>query len=334
MDTPPKHMDYGQGIHALDAGYLRPGLAAVHLIVQAGRVALVDTGTHHSLPVILHGLQALGLGPEAVDYILLTHVHLDHAGAAGVLMARCPNARLVVHPRGAPHMVDPARLVAGATAVYGAETFRALYGEILPVDAARVTEAGDGFELELAGRRLVCFDTPGHARHHLCIHDPASGGVFTGDAFGLSYRELDVDGRPFIFPTTTPVQFEPEAMHASIDRIMALGPSAAYLTHFGRVTDLPRLAGDLHAQLDAFVRLAEAAPVDGALRHAWLVAELEALLIAQLYRHGCRLGDADLRQLLAHDVELNAQGLGIWLDRREHGLDVSPGRSMRLRNGA
>ncbi len=316
MDIPPKHMDYGQGIHALDAGYLRPGLAAVHLIVQDSHVAVVDTGTDQSVPAVLDTLAALGLGPEAVDYILLTHVHLDHAGAAGALMACCPNARLVVHPRGAPHMVDPTRLVAGATAVYGAETFRALYGDILPVAAARVTEAGDGFELDFYGRRLTCFDTPGHARHHLCIHDAASGGIFTGDAFGLSYRELDVDGRPFIFPTTTPVQFEPEAMHASIDRIMALGPSAAYLTHFGRVTGLPRLAGDLHALLDAFVRLAEAAPVDAARRHAWLAAELEALLVAQLRRHGCRLGDADLRQLLAHDVELNAQGLEIWLDRR------------------
>ena len=319
MHTPPHHLDYGQGIHVLDTGYLRPGLAAVHLIIEAGRVALVDTGTRHGVPVLLHGLQALGLGPEAVDYILLTHVHLDHAGAAGALMACCPNARLVVHPRGAPHMVDPTRLVAGASAVYGAETFRALYGEILPVAAERVIEAGDGFELDLAGRRLYFLDTPGHARHHLCIHDAASAGVFTGDAFGLSYRELDVDGRPFIFPTTTPVQFEPEAAHASIDRIMALGPSVAYLTHFGRVADLPRLALDMHALLDAFVRLAEAAPADGARRHAWLVAELESLLISRLRRHGCRLSDAALRALLAHDVDLNAQGLGIWLDRRGRG---------------
>lgn len=316
MYIPPKHMDYGQGIHALDAGYLRPGLAAVYLIVQDGRVALVDTGTQHCVPAVLNLLAALGLGPEAVDYLLLTHVHLDHAGAAGALMARCPHARLVVHARGAPHMIDPARLVAGATAVYGAEAFRALYGEILPVAAERVIKAGDGLRLDFCGRELVFLDTPGHARHHLCIHDVATGGIFTGDAFGLSYRELDVDGRPFIFPTTTPVQFEPEAMHASIDRIMALGPRAAYLTHFGRVTDLPRLACDLHAHIDDFVRLAEAAPADAARRHAWLVAELEALLMARLRSHGCRLSDAQMRLLLAHDVELNAQGLAVWLDRR------------------
>jgi glyoxylase-like metal-dependent hydrolase (beta-lactamase superfamily II) len=315
MNPTARPIDYGLGIHALDAGYLRPGLAAVHFIVQDGRVALVDTGTH--LPIVLAGLQALGLSTASVDYILLTHVHLDHAGAAGALMAHCPQARLVVHPRGAPHMADPTRLIAGATAVYGAETFRALYGEILPVAAGRIIEAGDGFTLDFHGRRLRFLDTPGHARHHLCIHDPASGGVFTGDAFGLSYREFDVDGHPFIFPTTTPVQFEPEAAHASIDRILALGPSFACLTHFGRVGELPRLAGDLHALLDAFVALAEAAPAEGGQRHAWLVVELEALLLARLRRHGCRLEDAALRQLLAHDLALNAQGLVVWLDRRK-----------------
>lgn len=316
MHMTPPLIDCGQGIYTLDTGYLRAGLAAVHVIVAGGRVALVDTGTQPCLPVVERGLEALGLGVEAVDYILLTHVHMDHAGAAGALMARCPHARLVVHPRGAPHMADPARLIAGARAVYGEETFRALYGEILPVDAARILEAGDGFSLELAGRGLVFLDTPGHARHHLCIHDPASRSVFTGDAFGLSYREFDVDGRPFVFPSTTPVQFEPEAAHASIDRIMALAPSAALLTHFGRVSDLARLADEMHALLDRFVQLAEAAPADAVRRHAWIAAELESLLVDRLRRHGCRLDDAALHALLAHDVELNAQGLAIWLDRR------------------
>jgi len=329
MSPCPQLIDYGEGIHAVDAGYLRPGLAAVHLIVQAGRVALVDTGTQHSVPVILDALQALGLSAEAVDYILLTHVHLDHAGGAGALMAHCPNARLVVHPRGAPHMVDPARLVAGASAVYGAETFRALYGEIMPVPAARILEAADGFSLELAGRALVFLDTPGHARHHLCILDAISGGVFTGDALGLSYRELDVEGRPFIFPTTTPVQFDPEAMHASIDRIMALRPHAAYLTHFGRVSDLPRLAVDLHALLDAFVRIAVAAPGQGEARHARIAGDLEDLLMARLREHGVGLSDAVLRGLLAHDVELNAQGLAVWLDRNSLESGAQEGGRLR-----
>ncbi len=317
MDPTHDPIDYGQGIYAVDACYLRPGLAAVHLIVQDGRVAVVDTGTRHSLPMVLQALQGLGLGVEAVDYVLLTHVHLDHAGGAGALIKLCPNARLVVHPRGAPHMIDPSRLVAGSIAVYGEVRFRELYGEIVPVAAERVVQAPDGFELDLNGRRLVFLDTPGHARHHLCIHDLGSGGVFTGDTFGLSYRVFDVDGRPFIFPTTTPVQFEPEAAHASIDRILSLKPQAAYLTHFGRVDDLPGLAADLHELLDEFVAIAEAAPQDTLHRQAAIIAGLETLLTERLRRHGCTLSETEMRRFLAHDVELNAQGLVVWLDRRQ-----------------
>lgn len=315
--TTPDLIDYGHGIHALDAGYLRPGLAAIHLLVQEGRAAIVDTGTHRSAPRVMAALDRLGIGPEAVDYIIVTHVHLDHAGGAGSLMRLCPGARLVVHPRGARHMIDPARLVAGSLAVYGEQVFRDLYGEILPVPAERVMEAPDGHELDFRGRRLGFLDTPGHARHHFCVHDAESGGVFTGDSFGLSYREFDVDGRAFVFPTTTPVQFEPEAAHASIDRIMALNPRAAFLTHFGRVTDLERLAAELHGLLDEFVSLARAAPDGVSARHGWLKSELESLLMARLRRHGCALDEARLRDLLANDVELNAQGLLIWLERAE-----------------
>jgi glyoxylase-like metal-dependent hydrolase (beta-lactamase superfamily II) len=315
--TIPDPIDYGHGIHALDAGYLRPGLAAIHLLVQDGHAAILDTGTNRSAPRVIEALGRLGVRPEAVDYIIVTHVHLDHAGGAGALMRLCPQARLVVHPRGARHMIDPARLVAGSLAVYGEQAFRALYGEILPVPAERVIEAPDGHALDFRGRRLSFLDTPGHARHHFCVHDAGSQGVFTGDSFGLSYREFDVDGRAFIFPTTTPVQFEPEAAHASIDRIMALKPRAAFLTHYGRVMDLERLAGDLHAVLDEFVRLTLAAPDGVSARHGWLKGELEALLMARLRRHGYALDDARLRDLLANDVELNAQGLLIWRERAE-----------------
>lgn len=313
--SPSDTIDHGEGIHTLDADYLRPGLAAIHLIVQDGHAAIVDTGTRHAVPAVLKALTRLGVGPEAVDWIIVTHVHLDHAGGAGALLRQCPNARLVVHPRGARHMVDPSRLVAGTQAVYGEEAFERLYGEIVAAPAERVLEAADGHELDFRGRPLVFLDTPGHARHHFCIHDAASGSVFTGDAFGLSYRDFDVDGRAFVFPTTTPVQFEPEAMHASIDRLMALDPRAVFLTHFGRVTGTGRLAEELHDLIDAFVRLARQAPEGAALRHGWLKAALEDLLLDRLRRHGCKLAEARMRELLANDVELNAQGLEVWLER-------------------
>ncbi|MBI5331571.1 MAG: MBL fold metallo-hydrolase [Betaproteobacteria bacterium] len=309
----PIHHEHG--IHTLDAEYVRPGLAAIHLIVEAGRVAIVDTGTNRSVPTVLAALGELGLTPADVEYVIVTHVHLDHAGAAGALLAACPNARLVVHPKGARHMIDPAKLEAGTIAVYGEALFRELYGHIVPCPADRVIEANDGHRLELAGRVLTFIDTPGHARHHFCIHDAQSESLFTGDTFGISYREFDVEGHPFIFPTSTPVQFEPEALHASIERLLALEPEAAYLTHYSRITGLEDLAVHLHELIDEYVERTLAAPGVGAERHAWLKQALEEVLMQRLRAHGCTLDDAVCRELLANDVELNAQGLLVWRDR-------------------
>lgn len=312
-ESPVIHYDHG--IHALDAEYVRPGLAAIHLMLQAGHAAIIDTGTNQAVPRVLAALADLGVAPGAVDYVIVTHVHLDHAGAAGALLQACPNAWLVAHPKGARHLIDPAKLVAGSLAVYGEAVFRDLYGDIVPVAAERVIEAGDGYELDFRGRRLTFLDTPGHARHHFCIHDAGSDAIFTGDTFGISYRDFDVEGRPFVFPTTTPVQFEPEALHASVDRLMALKPKAAFLTHFGRVADLDRMAADLHQLIDAFVDLTRITPAKGEARHAWLKGEIEALLLDRLRAHGCTLDTTTARALLANDVELNAQGLLVWLDR-------------------
>jgi glyoxylase-like metal-dependent hydrolase (beta-lactamase superfamily II) len=314
---PPIQHDHG--IVTLDADYLRPGLAAIHLIIENGRAAIVDTGTNQSVPMVLAELKGLGLKPADVEYVIVTHVHLDHAGAAGALLQNCPQAKLVAHPKGARHLIDPAKLVAGSIAVYGREHFLALYGEIVPVPAERVIEADDGFQLDFQGRVFSFIDTPGHARHHYCIHDSASNSLFTGDTFGISYREFDVDAdgqtRPFIFPTTTPVQFEPDALHASIDRLVALKADAAFLTHYSRITGLAELAPKLHELIDEFVALTRAAPGEGQARHDWLKQAVETSLMRRLRAHGCTLDDAVCKHLLANDVELNTQGLLVWRDR-------------------
>lgn len=307
---------YPDGIYALDSGYGRPLLDAIHLILQSGRVALVDAGTNDSLPRVIAALGHLGLDASAVDYVMLTHIHLDHAGGAGALMLACPEAKLVVHPRGARHMADPSKLWAGSVAVYGEETARRLYGEIHPVVAERIIEATDGLVIEMAGRRFEFLDTPGHARHHVCIFDHTAKAFFTGDTFGLSYRELDVDGRASVFPTTTPVQFDPQAMHASIDRMLGYRPVAMYLTHYSRVTEVTRLASDLHRLIDAHVAIAEAAIGDGVERHDNIRAGLDVLVSDERERQGWLLDDDELRLLLGMDLELNAQGLGVWLDGR------------------
>ncbi|MBL8438711.1 MAG: MBL fold metallo-hydrolase [Zoogloeaceae bacterium] len=309
---------YPEGVYAVDAEYVRPLLVAVHLVVHRGRVAVVDTGAFNAVEPVMAALAGMGLGPEAVDWLFLTHVHLDHAGAAGALMARCPNARLAVHPRGLRHMVDPSKLWAGAAGVYGEEAVRALYGEPIPVAAERVVEATEGLELELAGRVFRFLDTPGHARHHVCIWDATSQGFFTGDTFGLSYRDLDVAGRPSIFPTTTPVQFEPEAMHGSIDRLLSFAPQAMYLTHFGRIQEVPRLAADLHRLIESHVAVARSVH-NGPDRHHAIRAGLETLLREESRRQGWTLTETALFELFETDLELNAQGLGVWLDGQAKG---------------
>ena len=306
--------NFGNGIYAFDSGYVRPVLAAIHAIVEDGRVAFVDTGTNHSLPNALEALSRLGLSVDAVDYVILTHIHLDHAGGAGRMMDAFPNARLVVHPRGARHMAEPARLVAGVTAVYGEDYVRRMYGEIMPVPSARIVEAPDGHVVTLAGRELLCIDTPGHARHHICVVDRKTGGIFSGDMFGLSYREHDVDGRPFIFPTTTPSQFEPEAMHASIDRLLAFSPEAIYLTHYSRVDNVAALAADLHRRLSAMTDIALALRDSGADRHDRLKEALAGYLLDELREHGCPLPEGTALGIWDTDLELDAQGLEVWMD--------------------
>jgi len=302
------------GIHTIDTGFVRPQFDAAYLIVENGRAAFVDCGTNHAVPRMLDALTAAGLAATDVDWLILTHVHLDHAGGAGELIAQLPNAKLVVHPRGARHMIDPSKLWAGASAVYGEAVMERTYGRLRPIPAARVVEAPDGHVVDLTGRALRCLDTPGHAMHHLAVYDARANVCFTGDVFGLSYRDFDTAAGPFILPTTSPVQFDPPALHASIDRLLTLRPAAMYLTHYGRVEQVGKLAGDLHVQIDAMVALAHAANGQPD-RHAVLVASLAELYASRAQAHGWTQGRAALCQLLGMDIELNAQGLEVWLDR-------------------
>ncbi len=313
-------MTLAHGIVIIDTGFQRPNFDAAYLVVENGRAAFIDCGTQHSIPAMLAALASQGLGPEHVDWLILTHVHLDHAGGAGALMRVLPNATLAVHPRGAPHMIDPEKLVAGATAVYGEEEIARSYGEIVPVAAERVRVVADGDTVDLAGRALLCIDTPGHARHHLCVWDARSRSWFTGDTFGLSYREFDnADGAPFVIPTTSPVQFEPEPLKQSIRTMLARDPQSMHLTHYGRVGDVARLAGELIEQVDAMVALAfEAAAIaERRQRHEWLVRALAQLYVSRAQAHGCTLSPERIEALLAIDIELNAQGLEIWMARQQ-----------------
>ena len=304
----------GEGVYLIDAMYSRPGLAASHLVVDGGRAAFVDTGAAPAAPRLLGALAELGLAREQVDYVFLTHVHLDHAGAAGQLIAALPNATAVLHPRGAPHLVDPGKLVAGSRKVYGEAMYRELYGEVLPIPAERVLTTEDRQRIRLGGRTFEFIDAPGHAKHHHCPIDLDHREIYSGDNFGICYRDLDTASGPFMLPTTTPVHFDPDALHATIRRMMSYGPKRIYQTHFGPVDDLERLERDLHESIDGLVRIARA-HARAADRGARIAADMYAYFDTRLDAHGCTLSQEARHRLIDDDVRLNTDGLEVWLDR-------------------
>lgn len=304
---------FPDGIIAVDTGYVKPRLAASHIILRDGRAAFVDTGTTRSLPKLMAGLEENNIPPEYVDYVFITHVHLDHAGGAGAVMQQLPNAKLVAHPRAAPHLAVPTKLVEATNAVYGEKNFRRLYGEIIPVPESRIRVVQDGERLLLGRSPLDFLHTPGHALHHYCIHDREANVVFTGDTFGVSYRVFDNANGPFIFPATTPTHFDPEQLHTSIDRLLALNAQAAYLTHYSRVENLEALAEDLHSDIVAFVEIARRC-AERSNRVTAMKRMMRAYLGARLDEHGFP-DDARRTEWLKMDIDLNAKGLAAWLDR-------------------
>ena len=308
----PRLTTFADGITAVDTEYVRPQMDASHIVVAGDRAAVVDTGPNTAVPLILAALEQLHIAPDAVELLFLTHVHLDHAGGAGALMRALPRATCVVHPRGAPHMIDPGKLIAGTRAVYGDELYSKLYGEILPVDRERLAIAQDGQRFEIPGRQFECVHTPGHALHHQAIIDHATTSIFTGDTFGLSYREFDTAKGAWIMPTTTPTQFDPGQLKGSIMRLMQFRPRHLYLTHYSEVSECARLANDMVDAIDDFVKIARAAGPDDLPR---MRGDLRRLAHEGLREHGCTMSDTQIDAILSKDFELNADGLVAWLGR-------------------
>ncbi|PID48850.1 MAG: MBL fold metallo-hydrolase [Proteobacteria bacterium] len=309
--------DLGNDIYCIETELLRPGLASCYLVRSGDAAAFVDTGTYNSIPNLMQTLREIGMTTEQVKYVIPTHVHLDHAGGAGELMRLCPNATLVVHQKGAPHMIDPHKLIAGATAVYGESEFAKHYGTLVSVAAERVITPADGETLDLNGRTLQCFDTPGHANHHHCIFDHTTRSFFTGDTFGISYREFDSDEGAWLFATTTPVAFDPEGWDNSLQKMMAQQPQAMYLTHYGRIDNVKRMESMLRDSLKVMVEtaLAEEQQADEG-RQQRIYQRILDSMVKDAQAKASPLDEAKARELLAFDADLNAQGLEVWLKRR------------------
>lgn len=308
--------EYAGGVLVIDADFHREHMAGCYLVEAESEVAFIEVGTNTSTPRLMKVLQMRGWKPEDVSYVIVTHVHLDHAGGAGSLMQLLPNASLLVHPHGARHMIDPVKLEAGSRAVYGDEMFDRIYGKLIPVAEHRVQIMEDGDSVSLDNRQFRFMDTPGHARHHFCVHDSLTNGWFTGDTFGLSYREFDTRNGAFIFPTTTPIQFDPAALKASVRKLVADGPDCMYLTHYGRVENVQRLSEKMLQGVDAFVGFAELYK-DDKHRRLKIEAAMTEWLLDGLHQHGVSLSDEECLQLLQPDIKLNTSGIEIWLDRRD-----------------
>lgn len=226
-------------------------------VIDEDELTLIETGPSPAVKHIKKGLNSLGFSLQQVKYIIVTHIHLDHAGGAGVLIKECPNAQVVVHPRGERHLEDPTKLAAGARGVYG-ESFSELFDPVVPIEKERLLVKSEGDTLKIGPDCTLEFlNTPGHAKHHFSIYDPVSNGIFTGDTVGIKYDQLEKDHIDFFLPSTSPNHFNPNDMHASIQRIKAMNVDRIYFGHFG-MTEKPMEALVQVAEwLDVFMEEAE-----------------------------------------------------------------------------
>jgi len=303
--TEPRFHALDHGIFCIDALYVAPELACCYLIGDGDEYALIETGTARSNDNIHAALAALGVEPAQLRYVIPTHVHLDHAGGAGLLMQQFPEATLLIHPRGARHMIDPRRLVESSIGVYGEGIFEQLYGTIRPIEASRVRALDDGATISLGRRTLRVMHTRGHADHHFCLFDEASQGWFSGDMFGVSYPRLRFAHGAFVMPATTPTQFDPEEYKRSVRRLAASQPRSFYLTHFSALPFHKAQVDMLCGQLDAYAELCASPQVsDEALEETVHSLTLERL-------RGFAGGDVapETARALRADAGLNAQGI-------------------------
>ncbi len=302
------------GITCIDSGYIRPNMAAIYLIEHKSDVAIIETGTNHSLSKVLAVLDKKKITHSQVRYIIPTHIHLDHAGGAGSMMKLFPNAQLIVHPRAAKHMTDPSFLVKSVVDVYGLEKFNALYGELTPILDENIIKAEDNMVIDLSGRNFHIRYTPGHAEHHICIWDEQSKGWFSGDTFGISYPEMIGLKTRHIIPTTTPTQFNPEKLLNSINLLMSYEPECIYLTHFGLLENPQDHYEILSKTITEYCEITQAnikalSPEEEINK---IISEIEYTNLFKV-RPNATLKEA--QSLLGLDINLNTQGLCYWLNQ-------------------
>ena len=297
-------------IITIDCNYVMPRVAAAYLVRCGDKACFIDNNTNYSVPALLAALKDNGYRPEQVSHIIITHVHLDHAGGTGLLLTLCPNAVVVAHPRAAPHVIDPSRLVKSAQQVYGEENFRKLYGDILPVPENRVVIPSDGEVIQIGDKSLQFIYTRGHANHHFSIFEQTTKSIFTGDSFGIAYPMLQGGSKPFLFPSTTPTDFDAAEARISYEKILATGAERAYPTHFDVWSDMQGGFTMLNGYLNRIENLYNsllAAP-EAEKIPAMARAGFDAFFADELHARGISLS-AKEKKVLEMDIDLNAQGI-------------------------
>lgn len=298
-------------IDAIDCHYGGPGKTTAYLIEQDGRATFVDNNTTLAVPHLLAALERRGIPRENVDYAIITHVHLDHAGGTAALLAACPNAKVLAHPKAARHLINPERLIAGAKVVYGEEQFHFLYGDILPVAEDRVLPIEDNGLIVWNGRRLRFLHTLGHATHHFCIYDEETNVIFTGDNFGIGRSSLMRPGPDFLICSCTPPEFDAPQYRIALARILETGADNACIGHFGPFGDLDRCAKQLMRSIGLFEAIQFAA-VDSGLEGGELTAFCIDSVAKSMppYLAWCGVENvADDLAWLEGDIALNGMGL-------------------------
>ncbi|SHG54575.1 MBL fold metallo-hydrolase [Ornithinibacillus halophilus] len=283
-------------------------------VIDEEELTIIETGPSPSIKHIKRGLESLGFTLDQLKYIIVTHIHLDHAGGAGYLLQQCPNATVIVHPRGKRHLVDPKKLAAGARAIYG-DNFQDFFDPIIPIPEERLVTKDEGDTLQIGPNCTLEFlDTPGHAKHHFSIYDPVSNGMFTGDTVGVRYPQLHRAGVELFLPTTSPNHFDPEAMKESINRILDKSPDRIYFGHFGMTEKTTAALMQVFEWIDVFVEEGEQVIAEGKgydvlavrmlnrvrehLRDLGIPDDHEGYIIINLDMQICALGIIDYFQKL------------------------------------
>lgn len=298
-------------VTTIDCEYVMPNVAAAYLLHCGDKVCFIDNNTNHAVPLLLAALKENGFTPEDVAYIIITHVHLDHAGGTGLLLQHCPKATVIAHPRAAPHVIDPSRLVQSAQSVYGEAEFEKLYGTIQGVPESRVYVPADNEVMKVGDTELTFIYTRGHANHHFVILDRKTNSIFTGDSFGIAYPMLQTGSKTFLFASTSPTDFDAAEARLTYDKIVATGAKQAYPTHFGVFTDLEAgraMLSEHMTQIEKIYDALKTGETDGAEPYAFAFKAIQDWFVTQLADRGITL-TATEQSMLGLDIDLNAQGL-------------------------